>query len=501
MLRKIFPLIFIFAFVSLLYYPALFTYFSQDDFFHFKVSQTNGSVLGFLNLLGFHSFVQRGIAFYRPISRELPFNIYYFIFGLNQLPFRIFLFLIHFINIYLVYIFVQKLFNNKSLSLFVSLFFGITAANVATLYYLAGGIQTLLATTFTLSSLLFFQQYLKTNHSKLKVFSFLTFLLGISSHEQAIITPFLIMGLIFINKPHTDFKKYILELIPYFIATLILAYFEISRIGFSSGEQQYQAIFNIKTAINSLFWYTNWALGVPETLIDFVLPGFKLNPTLLRYWSNYYIFIFPSYFLSIILLGVATIYLILKKRLLFKNKVFLFYLVWFPLGLLPVILLPLHKSTHYLVISLPAFWTILGYIILNFYQELKRKSAFFSRIWLTTILSSLIILSIVSAILGSNNYWAASRGKLAQKLINQLKNIYPNLPKNSIIYFKNDPSYPFLIKEWGGSSKQASIVLNGSDALQLLYKDLTLKVFYEDLGGVPKEFLGKDIHSITAKIF
>lgn len=499
MFKKLLPFLFIFIVVVLLYYPILSTYFSQDDFFHFKISQTNGSVYGFINLFGFHSFAQRGIAFYRPISRELPFNIYYSVFGLNHLPFRIFQFIIHFLNIYLVYALVQKLFNNKSLSLFVSFFFGITAANVATLYYLAGGIQTLLATTFTLSSLLFFQQYLKTNHSKLKVFSFLTFLLGISSHEQAIITPFLIMGLILTNKPRTDFKKYILELIPYFIATLILAYFEISRIGFSSGEQQYQAVFNIKTAINSLFWYTNWALGVPETLIDFVFPGFRLNPTLLRYWSNYYVFIFPSFFLSVFLLITAVIYVALKKISIFTNKLFIFNLIWFPLGLLPVLLFPLHKSTHYLVISLPAFWTILGYITLNFYQEFKKKRLLFSKIWLTTFILSLIILSTTSAILGSTNYWAAGRGKLAQQLLKQVQETYPNLPKGSIIYFKNDPNYPFLTKEWGGSSKQASVILNGGDALQLLYKDSTIQVFYEDIKA--PDISQKDIYSVMAKIY
>lgn len=500
MLKKILPFLFIFLVVLILYHPTLVTYFSQDDFFHFKISQTSGSISSFINLFGFHSFSERGIAFYRPVSREFLFNIYYLLFGLNHIPFRVFSFFIHFINILLVYILVQRFFQKKDLSFFVSFFFGITAANVATLYYLAGGIQTLLATTFTLSSLLFFHQYLKTNHSKLKVFSFLTFLLGISAHEQAMITPFLIMGLIFTNKPRTEFKKYILELIPYFYATLILVYFEISRIGFSSTELQYQAVFNIKTLINSLFWYTNWALGVPETLIDFVLPGFKLNPTLLRYWSNYYIFIFPSYFLSIILLGVAAIYLILSKRLLFKNKVFLFCLVWFPLGLLPVILLPLHKSTHYLIISLPAFWTILGYIILNFYQEFKKKNTLLSKMCLAASIFSLIILSGTSAILGSSNYWAASRGKLAEKLIKEVKNTYPTLSKGAIIYFKNDPNYPFLTKEWGGSSKQASVILNGGDALQLLYKDPTLQVFYEDLGSPPKENPAKTIHVSVIKI-
>lgn len=501
MIKKLFPLLIIFTFVTILYYPALSTYFSQDDFFHFKVSQTDGSLNGFLNLFGFHSFSERGIAFYRPVSRELLFNLYYPVFNLNPLPFRIFSFLIHFLNIYLLSVFVQKLFKKEALSFFVSFFFGISAANVATLYYLAGGIQTLLATTFTLSSLLFFQKYLETNLTKFKIFSFLSFILGISSHEQAIIIPLLTLGLIFVYKPLKDIKQYTLNLFLYFITILIILYLEASKIGFSVNEQQYQAVFNIKTVFNSLFWYINWALGLPETLVDFVAPGFRLNPTLLRYWRDYYIFIFPAYFLSIAMLAFATTYLLIKKRRLFTNKIFLFNLAWFPIGLLPVILLPLHKSTHYLTISLPAFWTVIGYIIFSFYHALKEKRVLLSKIYLATAILSLLILSTTSAILGSNNYWAANRGLLAKQLINNIKNTYPNLPKGATIYIKNDPNYPFVAKEWGGSSKQAALILNNDDALRLIYKDPTLKVYYEDREKPPKNLPQDKIYTITAKIF
>ena len=77
----------------------------------------------------------------------------------------------------------------------------------------------------------------------------------------------------------------------------------------------------------------------------------------------------------------------------------------------------------------------------------------------------------------------------------------PILPKGSVVYFINDPAYPYVAKEWGGSSKQASIILSGSDALQLLYKDPTLKVFYEDLDGVPNDLIGTTIYTMVARIY
>lgn len=499
-LKRLYPLFIIFAAVIFLYHPVLTTYFSQDDFFHFKVSQTDDTLLGFLKLFGFYKFEERGIAFYRPISREIPFNIFYHLFGLNALPFRILSLGIHFINIILVYLLLNKVFQRRKLSFLVAFFFGITAANVASLYYLAGGIQTLMATTFSLSSLLFYNKYLKTDLPKFKIFAFLSFLLAIGSHEQAIITPFLIFGLILIDGGIRALKKYSLDVVFLFLITFALIFLEIFKIGFSSKEQQYQAIFSLKTIFNSLFWYMGWALGLPETLIDFVQPGFKLNPNLLKYWGNYYIFIFPSFLLSVLLIIISLIYLFIKSRRIFRDKIFLFNLIWFPLGLMPVILLPLHKSTHYLAISLVGFWSVTFLIILNFYQKIRNKSISFANFFLAVFILSLIILSSTSAILGSTNYWAATRGKLAKHIVDNLQNSYPDLPKGAIIYFKNDTSYPFLTKEWGGSSKQASLILNGSDALRLLYHDPTLQVFYQDLT-IPKDFPKDKIYTIIAKVF
>lgn len=90
---------------------------------------------------------------------------------------------------------------------------------------------------------------------------------------------------------------------------------------------------------------------------------------------------------------------------------------------------------------------------------------------------------------------------MAEKIIKQIKILYPNLPRGVIVYFKNDPNYPYLTKEWGNTSKQASVILNGSDALQLLYKDPTLRVFYEDLGGIPEHLYQEKVYEMVANLY
>lgn len=469
--------------VVALYFPVFGTYFTGDDFFHFKASLTDGSFTSFLKFFSFPSFEERGYAFYRPIFRELLYFIFYNFFGLNQLPFRILQFMLHFGNIFLVYLLVNKLFGKKLISIFAAFFFGITSANVGSLYYLAGGVQAQGATFFMLATVLLFW-------SKKRVLSFLTFVLAISSHELAVTTPLLLAGVIFISEGSFKkaFERVIKELWLYFLVTVLFLYLNIFIIGLPEGEIQYSPSFNIKAIANTLSWYTLWALGLPEMLVDFVRPGLSLNPNLMKYWGNYFRVVFPSFFISLAVLSMITFYLILRDFRILKEKRFWFLVSWFVIVLLPVLFLPIHKKAYYLQPALPAFWGAVGYLA-NYTKEKLRL--FY---WILGL--SLLVLSVASIKLGEKTYWAVSRGKIAQKLIKEVKSKFPTLPSGAKVYFKNDPNYPFIAKEWGGTSTQAFFVLSGSDALELVYKDPTLKVYYEDRGKPPKY----EIFEITAEI-
>lgn len=498
--RNFATLFLIFAAVLLLYYPILGVYFSQDDFFHFKVSQTDGSLKSFVNFFGFHPFAERGIAFYRPITREVIYNTFYSLFGLNVLPFRILSFAIHFINIFLIYFLIQKLFNKRAISLFTAFFFGITAANVAPLYYLAGGIQVLGATMFMLLTLTLFWKYLESKKAKFRPLSFVTFLLALGSHELAVALPILLSGLIFIREKSIKNAalKSFRELWFFFAILVVYIYLNVTQIGFSDSEEQYQTVFSLGKTLNSFAWYSVWALGLPEMLIDFVRPGLKLNPSLMRHWGEYFRIIFPTFFASIVFIGGAAVFHVFKNRKFFRDKKLWFLVAWFPVAILPVVFFPLHKSTYYLVPALPALWGAIMVLVLSAFWKLKKHR--WSGVLLGGFLILLTLLSITSSRLGDSTYWAASRGRIAERLLNDMKSMYPQLPKGAMVYFKNDPNYPFVAQEWGSTSKQASFVLNGEDALQLFYHDSTLKVFYEDLGGVPKDFPHDKIYSLTAKL-
>lgn len=482
-----------------LYFPVFTTFFSQDDFFHFTVSRTNHTLSEFIRLFGFYPFEERGIAFYRPLFREALYNLYYQFFGLNPLPFRILSFSILFINIYLTFLFFQKLIKNQSVSLFAAFFTGISASNTALLYYSAGGIQALGATTFTLLCLIFYLNFLNTSKLKHYLFSFVFFLLSLSAHELSAVTPALLAGLIFIKYNFHNALKKLLILWPYFTVLTVYIFLNIFVIGFSSAEKQYNFVFNPKTLLNSYFWYFSWALGIPEMLIDFVMPGLVLKPEIMRYWPNYYRIIFPTFFFSISSVLIIAVVTILKNRT-FISKPFIFLLFYLPISLSTVIFLPAHKSPYYLSLTLPAFWALIGLIIFSFYNYLSKTHKYLSRFIVSFVIINLLLLQISSILLSRTTNWAATRGKLAGQLIRELKQTFPTLPKGSTILFLNDPNYPFIAVDWGGTSRQAAFALNNQDALRLQYDDPSLKVYYEDLNP-PSDISGKNVYKIVAKLY
>ena len=264
----------------------------------------------------------------------------------------------------------------------------------------------------------------------------------------------------------------------------ILALFvaEVFLIGLPTAEKQYDLNFSLKGIFNSYFWYFIWSLGMPEMLLDFVGPGIKLNPNLFRYWGNFFKVIFPAFFILSIFLSTS----LFNLR---KSKLLLFFVFWLFIGILPVVVLPFHKQYYYLSLVLPAFGAILGMV----FVYLQDKNKYVAIIYLGLCL----LINFVSVKLGDRTYWSINRAKIAKFLIESIKNKYPTLPSDSKVYFTNSSGGVYFNEDWGSSSKQTSIILSGSDAVQLIYNDRSILAYYEDLDATPS---GKFVYPVEAVI-
>ena len=425
------------------------SYFSQDDFFHLRVvSQKNIS-----DIPSFFLGKQQEYGFFRPLSRETYNLIMYKIFDLNPFPYHLMNLLVIIINGLLVFHISKKITGINIVGLLASFLYLTSSVRNVELYYLSS-IQTLFATTFLILATL---GYLNKRY----LLSLILFFLALLCHEIAIVFP----GIIFLIEM-TNSKK-ILKLSPFFLVVLIYLLFT----SFTSlpNQQVYQLSINPKSILNTFGWYTLWSFGLPEMLVDFVGPGFKINENFISWFPLYSKIVFPLFlFISI---SFFSFVLILKKKILTRS--FLLTSSFFIISISPFLFFPQKKFVYYLDLASVWFAIFLSIILFKICQKSNLRA------WVVLIVMALSIVYKETSDINKITYWAAKRSKSAEYLVTDLKNKFPNPPKGAVFYIKDDPDYPFISKEWGSSSKQAFYILSGSDAFKLIYKDSSIKAYYQ----------------------
>lgn len=461
-MKKYWPILLLSLVFFGLYHFIFNLYFTQDDFFHLKMSL----VTNFSDFFYFFSFNNRlGYTFYRPMSTQVYNLIMVSFFGYNPFFFHLVSFVFFIANIFLVFKIINKILKKENFAWICAFLYGVNASNIGSLTYISNFQE------ISMSFFSFFTFWLYLNNNR--VF-FLTFIFALLSKETSLALPFIIMVYeIFLGN-----KKW-RKISPLF---LILGFYGIFRL--SSGLPDisvYHPIFSLKKIINSYFWYFLWGLGLPEMLIDFIGPGVKFSPQLLVKFNSEMLVYFVSglSFLSLLAIGLLKFG---KKDF----KIIVFFLAWFVIGLFPVISWPSHKYVYYLTMPLLGFVASLVIILKNL-----------PKLWLYLGILLLVVISLTTINLSQNNYWVINRANLSKKIVEDFKKQYPILPKGAIIYFKNDPNYP-SIPGFGNSSTQASYALSGENAIQLLYHDLTIKVYFEDLHKLPENI--NNLITVTAII-
>jgi hypothetical protein len=441
LLPSLFGLLLVFWFKS-----SFLTFFSQDDFFRFKMSQANtfSQVVGFFGFKNSHLY-----GFYRPISINLYSYLGPKIFGLNPFYYHAFNFAIFCSTIWLIYRIATKLLGDRKKALYAAVFYGFSASHLTALSYLPNVEEVIVAFFYFLTIFL----YLKGSK-----FSLLTFVLALLSRETAVTLPFVLVGLEFFQH-----KKWIRAL-PFF---LLLVVYVFLRYFFHLFPDQsvYQTTFALSKILNNGVWFFTWALGFPESLVDFIGPGIKLNPSLFKISPPLPYLIIGLGLIFTFWFGLHTLLFFLKEKQ--RGKVVAFCL-WFGVTLLPFLPLSGHKFAYYLEIPLFGVACLMALVLTS------------SKVKTFVGVGFYILLAFLTIRYYEQTYWGINRPKLTQALFAELKAKYPVLPKGATLYFKNDPGYKFVSEDWGGTSTQARHALSECNGPQFLYNDFSLKCLFED---------------------
>lgn len=452
----------VFLVSTALFFPTFSYFFSQDDFFHLKMSNARNLTDVLLFFSPQNPF---GYTFYRPLTVQTFLFLARSFFGLNPLPFRLIIFLFFLSNVYLTYKLVGELSSNKRAGLGAAFLYGASSLHFATLSYISTFVD--IGAAFFFFMAIFF--YLKE-----KKISLLFFILSLLSFETALCLPAVILAIEFFgNKKFKRTTAYFSILFLYVFFRLFV--FELPQ------DRVYSFIPSLKSVLNSVAWYGFWSAGMPENFTDFIGSGFRPTERFFEVfgWQGYAI-IFGGMF-TLLSLAFGSLKL-LKGR---KDRNFMaIFLFWFFAGLAPFIFWPQHKFVYYLEISLLGFCGLLSLSISKL-----------SKLHCSLVILIFLLTSIISVDFYKRNYWTVTRAKIAQNTLKEIREKYPTLPEGSVLYFKNDQNYKFISKDWGGTSSQVKVAISGCNGVHLIYNDWSLKCLFED----DLEEIKDGYYSFTAK--
>lgn len=412
----------------ILFYPSLFGFYTNDDFYHLKISHAT-SVHEFIN---FFNLVEgsSGQLLYRPLTTHVFYFLGWGLFNLNPIGLHIVSFVLLFIVIYCVYKLAFLISENEKIAVISAFLYAVSATHFGHLYYLAT--EIVLGAVF-FSTVIFFTKYIKSKSRGYLILSIFFFALSLLAKENSVVLPavFVLLYAYFQITKKTKIKvtKFLLSLIPFAIILIIYMYFHFFYYGFVSGDSYLWNLSPIK-ALNTILWYGLWSFNLPEMLVDFIGPGLNVNPDLLKYWGDQIIPILVLFVTQLCIL----FYAIFKSRILSRKYESLFCIGWFLITLSPILFLPLHKFTFYL--TLPLF----GVVLLLSYLFEKCKSfvlVLFCVVWTAT--------SLLTLNLTRQTNWITQGEAIARRVYDYVNVNKTSLEDKTVVFYdtEEDNKLPF----------------------------------------------------------
>lgn len=445
---KKYGLVTLIVLILAVFIPSATVFFSADDWFHLRVSDIN-TLDEFINFFSF-SGGEQSISFYRPLSTQVFFFVFEKLFGLNPIPYHLFVLACFGVLLFLITRLTKKIGLGHKKSLLAVVLYGFSVSNFTRLYFLSAFQEVALV----IFSLLCIISYLDEHKAR----SWIFFILALLSKETAVILPLIIF---FISWEQKKIK--LDKLLPFLVIFIPYLYLRLFWFGLAVGDTYTWDFSPIKGA-NTLMWYVLWSIGAPELLVDYIGSGFQPIARFFTDFPRWWYIIFGALGANL-LLGAVFIIKCLKKI----DRKFTTFIILFLISLLPVIFLPQHKFA--LELGLPLVWFCL--ILVTVLPQRGR--------WLFGFLFVYLSLNLSMNYLTYTRHSAIGRAKIAHSVYRYFATNYPKAPADQYFEFVNDTND--YGAQWG-SSKQIANSIGGSELFRVLYGDADYEVFFEDILGI-----------------
>jgi len=193
----------------------------------------------------------------RPLSERGFFLLFYSLFGVEALPFRIWVFLTQFANLVLLSSVAWRLTGSRAAGFLAPILWMVNGALAAAMSWTSSYNQVLCA-FFVLLAFRLFLQYVETGERKYYVWQWVAFLLGFGALELNVVYPALAFSYALFCA-----RKYLWQTVPLFAASAV---YTVAHNRVSPGAKTGVYAMHWDTSIFDSFWtYWRWGMG-PERL-------------------------------------------------------------------------------------------------------------------------------------------------------------------------------------------------------------------------------------------
>jgi Flp pilus assembly protein TadD len=357
----------IIAATFLLYFPSIFFDFvNYDD----NVYITENPVVKNLSLDGVSKiFTQPFNGHYFPVTLLLH-GFEYFIFSGSSSGFHLVSILLHIFNISIFYFFLRELKFSNQIAFLASLLFALHPIQVESVSWL-GARNSLLASFFAFSSLLYYAEYINSRRWPKLLFSLFLFVLGCLSKSSVVILP-IIFFLLDFYKCRKAYIGLILEKVPFLLISTLFGLIAIRSANLLGSVEDPSNYFSLINQIFAVFYQIGFFLF--QLIFPFNLLVRYFNPELSEGMLP------PIYYFSLLIIPImgASYYFSFNKKLnilgwlWFGASVFLILKVFFNTNVI--------GADRYLYFTLPGLFFIL-------ISQIKKIQT----IWLTRIVFLLAV--------------------------------------------------------------------------------------------------------------
>ena len=330
---------------------------------------------------------------YRPL-RWISHVIDYHFSDLNPLGYHISNITLHTLTSILIYLTISTLVENTRIAFFAALLFAVHPIHTDSVTYISGR-RDILSTLFYILGFYLFLETRKKKRLKFLTLSFVAYLLAISSKEMAVTLPALFFSYDFIHnlsdkgslthRFSTSFKKTFTSHKIFYLSFLLMAILFIcykiflkspsNKEGFYGGNLYIQLL----TVSKILVYYIKLLFFPINLIADYSFNSFPLPRSLVE----------PATLFSLMAL-CAIAFLMLK--LLSRNKIMAFSLIWFFVTLMPIChIFPHHEllAEHYLYLPSFGFVLLIALILELVLTSTTRRRYLYSAFSLIILLFSI----------------------------------------------------------------------------------------------------------------